>query len=149
MPAPRYVHWLANSGKVPVVSDHDAESRSTIIRVLAANLSAVLIGLAVQLIAQQPDMVLVGQVHGSIDLLVAVGHGVDVLILGAPQVYPMPAICSHLLNEYPDLRILVVTSTGEAAMLYWLGLRRQQLSAVSAVALISSIRHAYALNAAS
>ncbi len=89
---------------------------------------------------------MVGQVQGTINLLMAVGSGVDVLILGAPQAYPMPGVCSHLLSEYPDLRILVLASMGEAAILYWLGLRRQQLRPLSAAVLLSGIRHAYALN---
>ena len=120
-----------------------------VIRVLVANLPVSLFERVMSLAVQQPDIVLVGQVQDPVELLMAVGSGVDVLILGAPQADPMPGICSHLLSEYPDLRILVLASTGEAAILYWLGLRRQQLHPLSAAALLSGIRHAYSLNATS
>src|SRR5688500_5374527 len=80
-------------------------------------------------IACQADMLLVDagepQPGDRIGLLAA-ADDVDVLVLGAADAYPPPGVCSHLLGEYPDLKILVVAKTGDIAVAYWLGLRRRR-----------------------
>ncbi|NTU85366.1 MAG: hypothetical protein HGA45_39445 [Chloroflexales bacterium] len=116
------------------------------IRVLMANISGVPAELLAVMIASQPDMLLVGQVDDQVDLLLAVGEGVDVLIFGAPATQPLPGVCSNLLAEFPDLRIVVLAATGEAAALYWLGLRRRRLGAPTAASLKRQIRGAFRLN---
>jgi hypothetical protein len=83
-----------------------------------------------------------------VSLLVKAGLDVDVLVMSALQVYPLPGVCSHLLSEYPDLRILVLSPSGDAAMLYWRGLRRQELTPISQQTLLDGIRWAHALNPA-
>lgn len=118
------------------------------IRVLVANLSGVLQHLVKELIEQQTDMQLTGEVQGTIEVLEAAGENVDIVVHGAEHPYPLPGICSHLLSEYPNLRILVVAPSGEEAVLYWLGLRRQQLRKVSSANLLKSIRRAHRLNPA-
>lgn len=124
------------------------DEETTPIRVLVANLSGVLQQLVIELIQQQADMQLTGQVQGNLEMLEAAGENVDVLVHGAESPYPLPGICSHLLVEYPHLRIVVVGSSGEEATLYWLGLRRQHLPKVSGATLLNSIRHAHRLNPA-
>lgn len=124
--------------------DPDREANAPI-RVLVASLSGILLELITNLLQQQPDMQLVGVVQGQVNILLA-ATGVDVLILGAPQVAPLPGICSHLLSEFPHLKILVVTPNGEAARVYWLGLRRQRLGPLSAARLVTEIRLAYAVD---
>ncbi len=119
-----------------------------LIRVLIANLSGVLLQLILELIGREGDMELIGQVQGSIEVLEFAGESIDVLVLGAESPYPLPGICSHLLSEYPNLRILVVAGSGENATLYWLGLRRQQLRKISGATLLTGIRRAYKLNPA-
>jgi hypothetical protein len=116
------------------------------IQILLASLPVVLEELVAQLIQQQPDMQLVGHVQGEVELLLAVRHDLDVLILGAPTAQPLPGICTHLLGEYPGLKIVVITASGDLAVLYWLGLRHHQLRTVSLATLPGSIRHAYTLN---
>ena len=118
------------------------------IRVLLANISGVLSELVVEVIGQQPDIQIVGQVQDPVDLMLRAGQGVDVLVLGAAMIDPLPGICSNLLVEYPDLRIVVLAATGQVAMLYWLGLRRKRVRAVSAAALLAVLRRAYSLNPA-
>jgi chemotaxis response regulator CheB len=114
-----------------------------VIRVLVVNLSGVLSEFVTELVKEQPDMTLVGQIEGNLEALVAARTGVDVVILGAAQLHPPPGICSHLLNEAPHLKILVV-STGEAkATGYSLGVRRFRFQALSAGSLIQDIRTLY------
>jgi DNA-binding NarL/FixJ family response regulator len=116
------------------------------IHVLVANIAGTLPEHVVQLIAQQPDMRLVGQAESQIELLLAAANAIDVLVLIEEQATPLPGICSHLLAEFPDLRILVVSSSDEAATLYWLGLRRQHLRRVRPAALVEGIRHVFHVN---
>ena len=118
-----------------------------VICVVVSDLTGVLGELVIQLIEQQPDMVLAQQTSGVLDLLQVMGPDVDVLILGAAEVHPPPGICSHLLQEYPHLRILVLAQNGGDAALYWLGLRRERIGNVSSGSLAHTIRRAYTLNA--
>lgn len=118
----------------------DHKDGSPPIRVLVANISGVVLQLVAQALAAQPDMKLVGQVEGKVEVLMAASVGVDVLILGTPQVYPMPNLCTHLLNEFPDLKIVALAHTGETAMLYWLGVRRRRIGMLSRRRLLQQIR---------
>src|SRR4051812_37470405 len=94
------------------------------IRVVVANLSGVVLQTLTDQIKEQNDMELTGQAQGTIEVLTYVGENVDVLVLGAEQGYNggLPGICSHLLTEYPRLKILVISSGpgsgDEAATLY-------------------------------
>jgi chemotaxis response regulator CheB len=114
-----------------------------LIRVLVVNLSGVLSEFVGQLVKEQPDMALVGQIEGNVEALIAARSGVDVVILGAAQLDPPPGICSHLLNEIPHLKILVVSTSEAKATGYWLGIRRSQFQTVSAISLINDIRNLY------
>lgn len=97
-------------------------------------------------------MVIVGQVGDDrVELLITMaaaavdsrdGKGVDVLVLGAARLEPPPGICSHLFNEFPDLKIMVMATSGDtkgAAKLYWQGLRSRQQGIVAATALPNHI----------
>jgi DNA-binding NarL/FixJ family response regulator len=125
--------------------DASVEPRAPI-HVLVANIAGTLPKHVVQLIARQPDMRLVGQAESQIELLLAAANTIDVLVLLEEQAAPLPSICSHLLGEFPNLRILVVSASGEAATLYWLGLRRQYLRRLGPAALVESIRHVFHVN---
>ncbi len=116
------------------------------IRVLVANDPGVLAEIVTRLIGQEHDMVLVDRIEGQVETLSGAQAEVDVVVLSAPQIQPLPAIGSHLLSEYPDLRIVVLATSGDAAMLYWRGLRRRQLAPLSKHTLLANIRWAYALN---
>jgi DNA-binding NarL/FixJ family response regulator len=59
---------------------------------------------------QADDMEVVGEADDPIDLMLLVQEtGADVLIQSWGDGGRMPAICSHLLSEYPDLRIVGVS----------------------------------------
>jgi hypothetical protein len=119
------------------------------IRVLLGTMSGVLANLVRQAIAEHgPEMELATEVtvNTPVDLLVAAGTGVDVVILDAPRAYPPPGICSHLLDQFPHLRVMVLSSSGDTAVAYWLGRRQRRLRTVSAETLAGAIRRAHALN---
>jgi hypothetical protein len=124
----------------------DEQNAGAAIRVALADLPAALQDSLVQEVSRQTDMRVVGSKVGTVtervDLLLAVTQGVDVLVLGTPDAASPPGICDHLLTECPDLVILLVSHTGEAATMHWLGPRRYKLRRVSAEGMVRVTRHA-------
>ena len=115
------------------------------IRVQLANLPEILAEYIAQLLQQQSDVKLLGRVQGNLKLLLTTGPETDVLVLGAEQVYPPPGICSHLLHEFPHLRIIVLA--GDQATVYWFGQLHRKIGPVpNADKLLTSIRQVYHLD---
>ena len=110
------------------------------IRILLVNLSGVLGQIIANLVQSQPDMLVVGEINGHVEVLVAVLEGVDVVILGASQKFPLPSICSHLLREFPDLKIMIYTASENEAHGYWLDIRRCRVKVASGTSLIEGLR---------
>ena len=123
----------------------DNVAQGAAIRVLVANVPAQYGEMARRLIEEQPDMVVVAEVEGHLDTLLAATDGVDVVVVGALHADSLPPLCSHLLLEIPDLRIVVLPAGGDAGAAYWLGLRHQPLD-TSTTALADGIRCAYQID---
>lgn len=119
----------------------------TQIRVVVGNMPEVLLQVVAQSIRDQPDMVLVREARGNIEVLQAARDAVDLVVLGAEQVSPCPGICSHLLSEFPHLKILVMTYSGDAARTYWLGLRQRKVSTTSMDRLLRALRQLHQVDA--
>src|SRR5919199_6098888 len=111
----------------PMASGSPSVPPITPIRVIVGTLTGTIAEPMVALISEQPDMVLITQTQGAAELLMAVTSEVDVLVLSARQTTPLPGICSHLLGEFPDLRIVVLACLDDPVMVYWLGVRQQAL----------------------
>jgi hypothetical protein len=102
------------------------------IKVLVATMPSIAGGLLTHLIQSQSDMELVKpeqndmnsvepgqsdrvldeQMSKTVKLLVGANQA-DVVILPQPDSGEIPGICSHLLAEYPDLRVVVLSITGD------------------------------------
>ena len=79
------------------------------IRVLLANHPMMIPDTIRQLIAEQHDMEVVGDVRGPIRILQETGRvHADVVIL-ADEGSAEPGLCSQLLSVYPDLKVVQVT----------------------------------------
>jgi hypothetical protein len=52
---------------------------------------------------------------------------IEVVVLIATSGRPAHGICSHLLDQYPALKVLVVDAEGGGVTAFWLGVRRQSL----------------------
>jgi hypothetical protein len=126
--------------------DNESERNVLPIRVLVANMSGVLLEIVISAIKQQPDMTVRHYGKGLDELGVADGGQTDVLIIGAPYVYPPPTICLDLWHSFPALKVLVLTPSGDAAVVYWLSIHRHRLKAISAEKLAGSIRHVHRLD---
>ena len=97
-------------------------------------------------VTDQPDMELVGEVRNGVELLLTAGHThADVVILGL-QDSELPGICSHLLDEFPQIKVLAVSAGGQQAFLYEFRPRMVSLHEVSPESLLAAIRAAVSNN---
>ena len=79
------------------------------------------------MIAHQPHKIMVGDVIDPIKLLHATRKtSVDVVIVTPLKSYGMSNICSQLLAEHPRMKIVTLSSKGEAAYLYHSGAGKQR-----------------------
>jgi DNA-binding NarL/FixJ family response regulator len=93
------------------------------------------------IIERQSDMALVGDVVDPIKLLFATTKkAVDVVIVVPLKANGEPKICSHLLTEHPQLKIITLTAKGEVAHLYQSGMSKICINEPSADAIIDIIR---------
>jgi hypothetical protein len=109
------------------------------IRVLTFNLPPVVADWVHQMLQQQSDIDWLGAIN-EWDAGVAMMHQTDVLLLGTDDVYALPECCFQLLGDYPRLKIVLLTTAGNEAIVYWRDLHCQQMQVVSSQGLIESIR---------
>jgi hypothetical protein len=86
-------------------------------------------------------MMMVGDVIDPIKLLFATREtSVDVVIVTPLKANGEPKICSHLLAEHPQLKIIVLMAEGKAGFLYESGSRKKQIDEPSANTIVNIIR---------
>jgi DNA-binding NarL/FixJ family response regulator len=87
------------------------------IRILLAQIPRVLQETLGNALSRQPDMI-VTRAGNHVEVLLAAGETrADVVVIGMEDTEP-PGIASHLLEEYPSLRIIVVDLGDQRALLY-------------------------------
>lgn len=116
------------------------EGTGSPIRVLVANLPCLFAQMVVRTVTEQTDMVIIGEVQGNVNLLRSAGKGVDVVVLGAETLDPPPGVCTHLLAEYPTLKILVVVPHENRAVGMWLDIRQERYDRITNESLMANIR---------
>jgi hypothetical protein len=117
-----------------------SEANDGAIRVLLAGLPELLAQVIGQAMEAEADMRLVGYAHDNWELL-QMAAGADVIVLGAATVDPPPGICTHLLAELPQVKILVVDANGTEAMRYWVAVRRAKSTLTTRRRLVTTIRN--------
>jgi DNA-binding NarL/FixJ family response regulator len=111
------------------------------IKVMLASRPKMLSDVIRNIIERQSDMILVGDVIDPIKLLFASREtAIDVVIITPLKTDGVPRICSHLLAEYPHLKILTLSETGEAAFLYQLGCDKKCIDNPSEQSILCVIR---------
>ena len=99
------------------------------IRVLLANHPVMIPNAIRQLLAEQEDMEVVGDVRGPMKVLQETGRvNADAVIL-TQEGTEEPALCSQLLAVYPDLTIITVTTDMTTAIAQQLRSHRQNVHA--------------------
>ena len=111
------------------------------IRVLLSSRPKLLSEVVRNMIEHQPDMEVVDEIIDPVQLLLAVRiTKVDVVIVTPLDSSGEPKICRHLLAEYPKLKVVTVSATGEAAYLYQTNLARLCLDEPSGQSILDAIR---------
>lgn len=118
---------------------------TSVIHVLIANLTGMVAEMVQQTLQQQPDVKLLGDIKEWEEIDAAIAE-TDVLVLGVDDIYSPPEDCFRFLSSYPNLKILLLTTTGNEAIAYWRALHCHQTQVTSSQSLIESIRHIYSLS---
>jgi chemotaxis response regulator CheB len=113
------------------------------IRVLLVAIPPMLVDGLRQIVAEQPDVEVVGDFADyGVELLVAVGQTrADVVILGV-STSELPGVCSHLLGEYPRVKVLALTADGRTAFVHGYRTQTVQIEEASWRGLIDMVRSA-------
>lgn len=107
------------------------------IRIVLAEPQTRLTGVVREALDGQPDLMVVGESGGEVDLLLKAEQA-DVVILGPAAVLPCAA--ERLLDEYPRLAVIAVDGRTARGWLYRLGLHVTQLDRVTPAGLATAIR---------
>jgi len=107
------------------------------IRIVLAAPPARLRAVVREALAGRPDLVIVGEPGGEVDLLLGAERA-DVVILGETAV--ASCVAERLLDEYPKLVVIVIDVRAERGRLYRLGPHVTQLDGVTPEGLASAIR---------
>jgi DNA-binding NarL/FixJ family response regulator len=109
-------------------------------RILLVEMPRMLCDIITDVVASQPDMVVVGELPERADLLPAVNRTrADVVVLGLPD-SDLPNECGPLFDAHPRSRLLGVAADGRRAFLYELRPQRIPLGEVSPQGLLDAIR---------
>jgi DNA-binding NarL/FixJ family response regulator len=93
------------------------------------------------IVESQLDMVLIGEVVDPIRLIYATRDTeVDAIIVTPMNTNGIPRICSHLLAEHPNLKIIVLLAEGKTAFLYESGSSKKYINEPSADTIVNTIR---------
>jgi DNA-binding NarL/FixJ family response regulator len=110
------------------------------IRVLLANHPLMIPDAIRELVAEQEDMEVVGDVHGPMKILQETGRvHADAVIL-AQEGAEEPALCSQLLAVYPDLTILSVTPDMASVFTQQLCSHRQEVGSLKREDIVQTLR---------
>jgi DNA-binding NarL/FixJ family response regulator len=111
------------------------------VRVLFGVLPAGLQAAVSEAVAQEPDIDVVGVAATPTELLLAAGTlRADVAVIAAAD-DELPGVATHLLDQYPDIRVVAVAPEADAALLYSLRPRLDRFSG-SPLELAKAIRAA-------
>ncbi len=90
------------------------------LRVLVANRPRLMRELVLAVIADQPDIEVIGEVQDENELPEAVDDAKpDILILALEDAEKQIAQCGFLLGRYPHMRILALAPEKNRGLLYW------------------------------
>ena len=90
------------------------------VRVLVANRPRLMRELVLAVIADQPDIEVIGEVHDENELAGAVEEAQpDVLILALEDADKRVAQCGFLLGRYPQMKIVALAPEQNRGLFYW------------------------------
>jgi DNA-binding NarL/FixJ family response regulator len=109
------------------------------IRVLMSGMPRILRDIVAQLIAEQPDMRVVGTFADDIALDALADLEPDVIVLGSDGA-GTPALCRGLVQQRPALKVLAVQMDGRRTWLYEMRPHQTLIGEISPATLLDTIR---------
>jgi DNA-binding NarL/FixJ family response regulator len=80
----------------------------------------------VSTISEQPDIEIVGEVEDESKLVSTVEKTrPDFLIVALEEFNELPKVCHSLLQSYPQMKVIAVSSDRNSSMFYWASLKVQ------------------------
>jgi threonine dehydratase len=113
------------------------------VRVLIGALPAPLQEAVSAVVARDPHIELVGLAATPSELLAAAGELDAEVVVVATVDSALPGVATHLLDQYPDIRVVAVAPEGSAALVYSLQPHTDRFSGSSVAGLAESIRAAW------
>jgi DNA-binding NarL/FixJ family response regulator len=111
------------------------------IKVMLASRPKLLSEVIRNMIEHQPDMEMVGEVLDPLQLLsTSMNTSVDAVIITPLRANGEPKICHQLLLEHPRLKVITLSSKGEAAYLYQSGVDKKRIDNPSEQSILDAIR---------
>ena len=96
------------------------------IRVLVANRPRLMRELMVATISEQPDIEIVGEVEDESRLASEVEKTrPDFVIVALEEFNEIPKVCHSILQHFPQMKIIAVSSDRNSSMFYWASLEVQ------------------------
>ena len=84
------------------------------------------------ILSQDPDVEVVGEAEGSIDTLLKAGStAATVVVVDLPPSGRDPGLSDHLLEEYPQIKVIAVSEDGSRALKYETGIVKANLGDTS------------------
>ena len=81
---------------------------------------------------QEPDIEIVGEATDSVDILLEVGNShAEVVAIDVPLSGKDSGLCSHLLAEYPEVKVFAVSKGGDRILMYETAMLRSEISNTS------------------
>jgi chemotaxis response regulator CheB len=116
-------------------------------RVLVANRPRLMRDMVVALLADEPDIEIVGETELESQITEMVERlRPDFLIIGLEQPGVRPALCGFLLGRYPQMKILAVSGEQNQGVFYWAFVDiRSKVVETSEQGLLNALRHPLAL----
>ncbi len=94
-----------------------------------------------KMLMREPDIEIVGEATDTVDTLLKVGSThADVVAIDLPLYGKDSGLCSHLLAEYPDVKIFAISEEGDEIVMYETVMMRRQASDTSTNKLADFIR---------
>ena len=93
------------------------------------------------MLAKEPGIEVVGEVEDPIDALLSAGNTLaDIVIIGSLPNNREPGLPSHLLAEYPQLKVIGVSPEWDSIVVYSMGIIREELPIASTQAFACLIK---------
>ena len=111
-----------------------------LIRILLTEAAPELRAVVHEMLADQSDLIVIGNVSGEMDVLLQAGKA-DVVVVGMIGA-ALPPVAERLVDEYPRIGVLALDIGHEQGLLYQLRPHVDVITALTPLGLVTAIRQA-------